>query len=112
MILETPLVDPVELERRTGWAIKPEGACKEDLCVPLPTRGEGPVDVHVLADRLGMPLLHDQTHNIWCLGPESGGQILSSAVLPDIVLPDLEGNSFAIRSLKGQKVLLVAWASW
>ncbi len=29
MILETLDVDPVELEQRTGWAIKPEGACNE-----------------------------------------------------------------------------------
>jgi hypothetical protein len=112
MIVDTLLVDPLELERRTGWVIKPEGACKEDRCVPLPSKGEGPVDVRILAERLGMPLLHDQAHNIWCLGPESGGQVLTSAVTPDIVLPDLEGNLFALSSLRGQKVLLVAWASW
>jgi peroxiredoxin len=49
---------------------------------------------------------------VWCLGPEAGGRVLSSAVLPDIVLPDLEGKPFALRELRGQKVLLVAWASW
>ena len=112
MILETLDVDPIELERRTGWAIKPEGACKEDHCVPLPSRGQGPVDVRILAARLGMPLLHDQAHNVWCLGPESGGQVLSSAVAPDITLPDLEGKPFTLHSLRGQKVSLVAWASW
>ena len=112
MILDTLLVDPVELERRTGWSIKPQGACKEDRCVPLPSHGNGPIDVRILAERLSMPLLHDQTHNLWCLGPESGGQVLTSAIAPDIVLPDLEGNPFALSSLRGQKVLLVAWASW
>jgi hypothetical protein len=28
------------------------------------------------------------------------------------VLPDFEGNAFDVASLRGRKVLLVAWASW
>ncbi len=113
MILKTLFVDAKELERRTGWGIKPEGACKGELCVPLPTRtGTSQVDARVLAERLSMPLLHDEVHKVWCLGPEAGGRVLSSAVLLDIVLPDLEGKPFVLRELRGQKVLLVAWASW
>ena len=113
MILKTLFVDAQELERRTGWVMKPEGACKGEMCVPLPTMtGTSQVDTRVLAERLSMPLLHDEVHDVWCLGPEAGGRVLSSAVLPDIVLPDLEGKPFALRGLRGQKVLLVAWASW
>jgi len=113
MILKTLFVDAKELERRTGWVMKPEGACKGELCVPLPTRtGTSQVDARVLAERLSMPLLHDEVHKVWCLGPEAGGRVLSSAVLLDIVLPDLEGKPFVLRELRGQKVLLVAWASW
>ena len=113
MILKTLFVDTKELERRTGWVMKPEGACKGELCVPLPTMtSTSQVDACVLAERLSMPLLHDEVHDVWCLGPEAGGGVLSSAVLPDIVLPDLEGTPFALRELRGQKVLLVAWASW
>ena len=113
MILKTLFVDAKELERRTGWGIKPEGACKGEVCVPLPTRtGTAQVDACVLAERLSMPLLHDEVHKVWCLGPEAGGRVLSSALFPDIVLPDLAGRPFALRELRGQKVLLVAWASW
>ncbi len=112
MILKTLHVDPLELERRTGWEIKPEGACKDDRCVPLPPMTGTQVDVRVLAERLGMPLLHDEKHDLWCLGPESGGHVLNSAVAPDIVLPDLDGNPFALSSLRGQKVIVIAWASW
>ena len=113
MILKTLVVDTKELERRTGWVMKPESACKGDVCVPLHTMTDtSRVDARVLAERLRMPLLHDEVHDVWCLGPEAGGRVLSSAVLPDIVLPDLEGNPFALRKLRGQKVLLVAWASW
>ena len=112
MILTTLHVDPAELERRTGWQIKPEGACKGDRCVPLPTSSPHPIDVRALAERLGMPLLHDKAHDVWCLGPESGTHALTSALAPDLVLPDLDGHPFALKSLRGQKVLLLAWASW
>jgi hypothetical protein len=112
MILDKLIIDPAELVARTGWSIKPEGACKEDICVPLPPMPSGSVDVRILAERLKMPLLHDEKHNLWSLGPESGGHVFSSAVAPEIVLPDLHGQPFALRSLRGQKVLVVAWASW
>jgi len=114
MILTSLSVDPLELERRTGWSIKPEGACKEDRCVPLPSDGgtDGAIDARVLADRLGMPLIHDEASRQWCLGPEAGGRALTSARAHELVLPDLDGNAFSLASLRGTKVLLVAWASW
>jgi len=112
MILKTLQVDPEVFAQRTGWVIKPEGACKADRCVPLPSTTEKLLDVRALAQRLGMPLLHDEKHDIWSLGPESGGRVLSSAVAPEIVLPDLDGTPFDLSSLRGQKILLVAWASW
>jgi hypothetical protein len=112
MILLTLQVDPAELERRTGWQLKPEGACKGDRCVPLPSSEPGHIDVRALAERLGMPLLHDPAHEVWCLGPEAGGHALTGAQAPDLELPDLNGHPFALRSLRGQKVLLLAWASW
>jgi peroxiredoxin len=33
-------------------------------------------------------------------------------VAPELELPDLSGRSFALSSLRGQKVVLIAWASW
>ena len=112
MILETIEVDPAELERRTGWQIKPQGACKGDRCVPLPPAAGGRVDARLLAERLGMPLVRDEPSGLWCLGPEAGGRALSDVQAPDLVLPDIHGREFRLRSLRGSKVLLVAWASW
>ena len=114
MILDSLRVDPAEFERRTGWAIKPEGACKGDRCVPLPAAAvaDGRVDVRALAGRLGMPLVRDEEAGLWSLGPESGGRALADARAPDFALPDLAGRAFRLRSLRGRKVLLVAWASW
>ncbi|GAC1376531.1 MAG: hypothetical protein NVSMB4_05460 [Acidimicrobiales bacterium] len=110
MILTDLEVDRDSFEQRTGWAIKPVGACKGHLCVPLPP---GPLDARVLAERLGMPLVHDEEQDLWALGPETvGGRALTTAEAPDLELPDLDGNRFKLRSLHGRKVLLVAWASW
>jgi hypothetical protein len=112
MILERLDADPQELALRTGWEIRPEGACKADRCVPLPDSAPAIVDVRVLAERLGMALVRDEEHGVWALGPESGGHALLSAELPEIELPDRHGRPFSLRSLRGTKVLLVAWASW
>ena len=113
MILDSLHVDPATFERQTGWAIKPEGACKGARCVPLPAVSPGgPVDVRALAARLGMPLVRDEAAGLWALGPEAGGRALTDAQAPDFVLPDLAGRAFRLSSLRGRKVLLVAWASW
>ena len=88
MIIERLDEPPTDLERRTGWAIKPEGACRAEECVPLPK----PFDVRDLAQRLGMPLVEDRGHGVWVLGPQTGGHTLASAELPDIVLPDRHGG--------------------
>ncbi len=112
MLLTDPTqIDLAAFEQRTGWAIKPEGACKGDVCVPLP---ENPPSAHVLSERLGMPLVHDSEHGVYSLGPETAvtGRALTTAELPDIELPDVDGKPFRLRSLRGHKVLIVTWASW
>ena len=128
MIVTGTRVGLDELEARTGWSVKPQGACKGEVCVPLPAdarpdagpdagvdAGAAPtVDVTILAERLGMPVVHDADHGLWAVGPETSitGRALSTAALPDITLPTLDGTPFALGSLRGQKVLLLAWASW
>ena len=113
MLLESLQIAPAAFERRTGWAIRPEGACKGDRCVPLLAASpSGLFDVRALAERLGMPLIRDDAAGLWCLGPESGGPALADVRAPDFALPDLAGRDFHLSSLRGRKVLLVAWASW
>ncbi len=59
-----------------------------------------------------MALVHDETHDLWAVGPESGGRALTDARAPELTLPDADGRAFTLSSLRGQKVLLLAWASW
>ena len=116
MIVESMHVDHAVFEAGTGWSIKPEGACKGDVCVPLfgIDRSDGSLPVEPLAARLGMPIVANETHRLWALGPDTAttGHALSSATAPDLVLPDINGAPCRISSLRPQKVVLIAWASW
>lgn len=113
MILSSLRVSKVQFEEGSGWAIKPEGACQGDVCVPLRGAGKGEeFDVLPVADALGMALVEDSAHELWAVGPHTGGRALSSATLPPITLPEWRGGSFSLDSLRGTKVLLLAWASW
>ena len=112
MILERPEVPVEDFERETGWRLKPEGACRGPVCVPMPAQGPT-VTLDVLAERLGTGVVHDDQHGLWALGPSTvSGRALESTEAPDFTLPDLDGRPFRFDSLRGQKVVLVAWASW
>jgi hypothetical protein len=111
VILERLEMSRADFERRTGWTLKPEGACKGDLCVPMPDGGGETIDARAVADRLGMPLVPDEAHGLWALGPEAG-RVLPSAEAPDFTLPDWRGEPFRLSGLRGRKVVLVAWAPW
>jgi hypothetical protein len=116
MILDRLDVTADELARATGWEIRPEGACKEEVCVLLPPLHEdaqGRFDVRLVTERLGMPIAHDEQHGVWALGPESGNRrVLDNARMPELVLADFEGDAFDVATLRGRKVVLMAWASW
>ena len=53
------LDDIADAERVTGWTLKPEGLCRDDLCVPLPAQAvQGrEVDVEAFWKILGGPVI-------------------------------------------------------
>lgn len=111
MIVDRPELSAAEFCAGTGWEIKPEGACKAEVCVPL--GGSAAFDPLATADRLGMAVVHDEQPGLWAFGPESlDGHALVSAEAPELVLPDLDGNEFRLSSLRGQKVVIVSWAPY
>lgn len=61
-------------------------------------RTADPIDVATVADRLGMPLVHDPEHGVWALVREVTGRALASAELPDVTLVDLDGRDVRLRS--------------
>lgn len=116
MIVTELRAAPEDLAARTGWVAKPEGLCKGAMCVPLPAGAagdDGTLDLSVVAERLGMPVVHDEAHGVWALGPATvSGRALDSAEVPELTLPDLEGRPFTLSSLRGKRVVVFAWASW
>lgn len=117
MILSQREIRRDEFEAGTGWKLTPEGACKGDVCMPLAasigTEDDDLVDVPELAEVMGLPLVHEEEHGIWALGPESiGARALLTAEAADFELTDLEGQLFRLSSLRGQKVLVYAWAPY
>ena len=105
-----------ELAARTGWVTKPEGLCKGAMCVPLPPEarvdGDG-LDLSVVAERLGMPVVHDEAHGVWAVGPATvSGRALDTADAPELTLPDVDGRPFTLSSLRGKRVVVFSWASW
>jgi hypothetical protein len=113
MITSSPHVTRSVFEEHTGWVLKPEGACKGDVCIPLPDIDGDEVDIRRLAAAMRLPLIHDETHGVWVLGSEAiGSRTLMTADAPELALPDRYGNEFRLASLSGEKVVLLAWAPY
>ena len=113
MLLRSPLIPRSEFEAGTGWHLKPEGACRDHVCIPLSQPAGDMIDVSRVAEDIGMPLIAAPGYGLWALGPASiGSRALASAQAPDLRLPDLSGKEFQLSSLRGQKVLLYAWAPY
>lgn len=109
MITSTRDISAEDFASGTGWDIKPQGACKGEVCVPLP---DG-YSATYAADRLGMAVVANEASNLVAFGPESfNGRALVTAKAPDVVLPDLDGKEFHLSSLRGKKVIVVAWAPY
>ena len=116
MILTEKAVSRAEFEDGTGWELKPEGACKGSVCVPLADRAvasAGRIDGPAVAEAIGLPVVHDEEHGVWAVGPESiGSRALVSAEDADFELPDLDGKPFRLSSLRGLRVVVYAWAPY
>jgi hypothetical protein len=112
------LVTPDALTTALGWTLKPEGLCRDDVCVPVRDRDalvvDDQVDLAAAADALGRPTVVDADAAIVAiaLDREQRRAALESLTAPDVVLPDLDGTPHALSEWRGQKRLLHAFASW
>jgi hypothetical protein len=109
-------VSPKDAERATGWTLKPEGMCRDELCVPLrdDTRRDGKVDIGAFWRALGHPVVSDARGEVWVLGTAADSRTAALAGLeaPDFALPDLSRVQHRLSELRGKKVFLTTWASW
>lgn len=112
------LIAPAEFARRLGWEMKPEGLCRDDVCVPVPDGSgvvvDGAIDLAAFAALLQRPLALDAEERAAYLGvgADQRGAELASLDAPDFTLPDLDGHMHSLSEHRGKKVFLVAYASW
>jgi hypothetical protein len=109
-----------ELKSVSGWELKPEGVCKDEVCVPVPDSRrqalirDGQLNLTEFARLIEQPVDHDVNNTVWYFGPaawEWKGR-LTSRVAPDFELPDLSGGIHTLSELRGKKVFLLFWAGW
>lgn len=112
MLTRTIDITAADFFAGTGWDIKPQGACKAEVCVPLASPNGG-FDLASAAERLGMAMVTDESSGLTAIGPESiGDRALATAQAPELLLSDMDGNEFRLSSLLGQKVVIVSWAPY
>lgn len=118
---EAGLWIPLEdLESATGWALKPQGVCRGEVCVLLPRSREagfvagGRFNFTAFARYLGQPIVNHAATSTWAVGEtaEARSTALRSLEAPDFTLPDMQGREHTLSDYRGRKVFLVSWASW
>ena len=105
-----------DLPRINDFEVKPQGACRADLCIPIPKnmlRGEY-FNLSAFARKIGQPVVADAPSRVWSLGEMQalGSGFISSRIAPDFTVPDRAGRPVHLSSFRGKKVLVVTWASW
>lgn len=112
------LIDPDRLPDALGWELKPEGLCRDDVCVPVRDASrlvvDGRLDVAAVAGALGRLTAMDASAGLVAvaLPAEQRRQALDSLQAPPFTLPDLDGAAHRLDEWRGTKKLLVAFASW
>ena len=116
MAIEGESMRPVTWVRINEFEIKPQGACRADVCIPIDksmTRGSF-FNLTAFARKIGEPVVVDRDARVWSFGeiPLVRGQFLESRVAPDFSVPDRAGRAVHLSDFRGKKVLVVTWASW
>ena len=112
---DTLLVEPDDLARATGWAVQPEGLCRQDVCVPVHDHdalvtADG-IDLRAFGAALGRPVALEPEAGLAVLG-EAPTTVRARLDAPPFTLPDLDGRPVSLADFAGRKRLLIAWASW
>lgn len=117
-------LSPSDLRAATGWELKAEGLCRDDICIPLPAglarevlRQEGTeqwVNLAGFSRYRGQPLAHDDGQGVWYFGrvPDEYKAALLSQEAPDFTLTGYDDREYRLSAFRGKKVLLLLWASW
>ena len=102
------------LAAATGWHLRPEGLCRDDVCLLVPDelRRDEAVDAVGLWARLGRPVL--RSGDAVYLGEDAASKPALGVgdLAPDFTLQDLAGREHWLSDHRGKKVFLTSWAPW
>ena len=113
-----------DLARATRFVIKLQGVCRDELCYPLPKKRLAEFvskkdattwfNLTEFARLIKQSFVVDQKNSVWYFGAREAEQnsYINSLEAPSFTLPDLNGKLHSLADFRGQKVLLVTWASW
>ncbi len=112
------LIAPGDLPAALGWELKPEGLCRDDVCVPVrdpdALHDGDAIDLVAVASALDRPALLDGDDAVLAVGEPRAlrHRATEGLVAPEFDLPDLEGTHHRLEEWRGRKKLLTAFASW
>ncbi len=107
-------VRAADLPRVNGFEVNPQGACRADMCIPVPKdlkSGEW-FNLTGFARRIRQAYVSDA--GVWSFGeiPAVRGDFYNSRIAPDFAVPDRTGRIVHLSDFRGKKVLAISWASW
>jgi hypothetical protein len=107
-------VRAADLPRINEFELKPQGACRADMCIPISKNlktGEW-FNLTGFARKLGETVVADS--GVWSFGeiPVVRGNFYNSRIAPDFAAPDRKGRPVHLSDFRGKKVLVLTWASW
>ena len=98
------------LTEATGWTLKPEGLCRDDVCVLVPDDVRD--DPIALWTRLGWPVVSSGDDVYLGEGASTRADALAGTVAPNFTLKDIDGVEHSLSDHRGKKVLISSWAPW
>lgn len=107
-------VRAADLPRINQFEVKPQGACRDDMCIPIPRElKSGPwFNLSGFARRVRQASVAEA--GVWSFGeiPVVRGDFYRSRIAPDFAVPDRQGHTVRLSGFRGRKVLVLTWASW
>ena len=103
-----------DLPRINEFELKPQGACREDMCIPIAKNLKQGAWFNLTGFARNIKESFVADAGVWSFGeiPVLRGSFVNSRVAPDFAVPDRKGRIVHLSDFRGKKVLVVTWASW
>ena len=109
-------LSPADTESATQWTLKPEGLCRDALCVPLQPQmlREGRIDVAAFwrPSAIRSCRMTKARPGFWAPGPRIAKQRWPAPPHPTSPCPTSPECLTACPTCAAKKVFLTTWASW